>query len=51
MIKLTVFFLCFYVLASLGALMTGDDVMSCFSGFYAMVFALALIFAPREACQ
>ena len=37
MIKLTVFFLCFYVLACLGALMTGDYVMSCFSGFYAMV--------------
>lgn len=48
MIKLHVFFLCFYVLSSFGALMTGDEVMSCFSGIYAMVFALALIFSPRE---
>ncbi len=29
--------------------MTGDAVMSCFSGFYAMVFAVALIYAPRGA--
>lgn len=48
MIKLHAFFLCFYVLSSFGALMYGDQVVSCFSGIYAMVFALALIFSPQD---